>query len=103
MKNNLTTFNFGTNEVRTVTIDGGPWFVAKDICDVLEHIDTSMACSGLGSDEKGTSLIKTSDGDQNMVIISKVGVYRLILSSRKDSVNPVWFESKFQKLLDIIS
>ena len=41
MGNNLTTFSFGENQVRTVTINGEPWFVAKDICDVLEIVDVS--------------------------------------------------------------
>ncbi len=81
MKNNLTTFSFGTNEVRTVTIDGEPWFVAKDICDVLDI--TTDQTRRLDADDKVLYPIQTLGGNQNMTIINESGLYSLIMTSRK--------------------
>ena len=43
----------------TVLIDGEPWFVAKDVCEVLGLTDTFRAVAGLDEDEKGTSNVRT--------------------------------------------
>lgn len=58
-------------------------FVAKDVCRVLEHRDTSKAVSRLDDDEKGTNNVRTPYGDQNMLVINESGLYSLILTSRK--------------------
>lgn len=82
--NAIQAFNFNENEVRVVVgEDGEPWFVAKDICDVLEHSDVSMAIRSLDEDEKGTSIVCTLGGDQQMSIINESGLYALVLRSRK--------------------
>ena len=67
--------------LRAVTINGEPWFVAKDVCDVLEHSDVSMAVQGLDPDEK----TKQSLGlpGRAPVLINESGLYSLILKSRK--------------------
>jgi prophage antirepressor-like protein len=80
---NLALFAFESNEVRIVMVDGDPWFVAKDVCAVLEHSDVSMACRRLDDDEKGTSLIGTPGGTQTMTTINESGLYSLIMTSRK--------------------
>ena len=69
--------------MRTVIKDGQPWFVAADICAVLEHTDTSKAVSRLDADEKGTSTVRTLGGEQEVNVISESGLYALILTSRK--------------------
>ncbi len=43
MTSNLTTFNFGDSKINTFTIDGEPWFVAKDIALVLGYSDPTTA------------------------------------------------------------
>ena len=50
-----TEFRFDESPVRAVMKDGEPWFVAKDVCDILDLDDPSMAVSRLDDDEKGTS------------------------------------------------
>lgn len=51
--NDLTVFRFeGTREVRTVVKDEEPWFVAKDICDILELTNPTMAIESLDDDER---------------------------------------------------
>lgn len=81
--NELSIFNYDQQEVRTVLINGEPWFVAKDVCEVLGLSDTSMALSSLDDDEKGTSLICTPGGNQHLSVISEAGLYSLTIRSRK--------------------
>ena len=81
--NELSIFNYGKDEVRTVLIDGEPWFVAKDVCEVLGLADTFRAVEGLDDDEKGTSNVRTPGGTQQMTVISESGLYSLTIRSRK--------------------
>lgn len=81
--NNLTVFNFKESDVRVLNIDNEPWFVAKDLCDVLELKDVSMSLKRLDNDEKGTNSICTLGGNQDMAIVSESGMYSLVLTSRK--------------------
>lgn len=70
-------------EIRTVEIDGEPWFVAADICRALELSDVSKAIERLDNDEKGTTSIRTLGGNQQMSIVNEPGLYSLVLGSRK--------------------
>lgn len=69
-------------EIRVIERDGDPWFVAKDVCNVL-GIDTSNLSKVLDADEKGTYSVRTPGGDQRVSIINEPGLYSLILRSRK--------------------
>lgn len=69
-------------EIRVVEMDGDPWFVAKDVCNVL-GIDTSNLSKVIDADEKGTYSVRTPGGDQRVSIINEPGLYSLILRSRK--------------------
>ena len=82
--NEIRVFNsdqFG--EVRTVTIDDEPWFVAADVCRALEIGNSRMATERLDDDEKGVSLIDTPGGQQELTVINGPGLYSLVLGSRK--------------------
>ncbi len=82
--NEVVPFQFGDNEVRTLLIDDEPWFVAKDVCDVLEHSNVSMALEMLDEDEKAKkSLGYSGPGNPNTNIISESGLYTLIIRSNK--------------------
>jgi prophage antirepressor-like protein len=84
MNNNLMIFEnpeFGA--VRSILIDGDPWFVAADVCKALEIGKTNRALSRLDDDEKGAHSVSTPGGRQRMSIISESGLYSLILGSRK--------------------
>lgn len=84
MNNNLMIFEnpeFGA--VRSILIDGDPWFVAADVCKALELEKTNRALSRLDDDEKGAHSVSTPGGRQRMSIISESGLYSLILGSRK--------------------
>lgn len=83
--NELTVFNneeFG--EVRTITIDGEPWFVANDILRVLAVSNLKDALRTLDDDEKsGVDIIDPHGRKQKTNCISEAGLYSIILRSRK--------------------
>lgn len=74
--------------VRTVKIDGDVWFVAKDVCDILEISNHRDATSNLDDDEKGVAKIDTLGGMQDMTVISEPGLMTLILRSNKKEAKP---------------
>lgn len=80
----LQLFNYENNEVRVVEKDDEPWFVASDVCKVLELKNTTRSCSKLLDHEKGLHSLNTIRGMQSMIIISESGVYKLIVRSDKE-------------------
>lgn len=76
-------FNFHGQEVRTLTIDDEPWFVGKDVADILGYSKARNAIT-LHVDEEDALKqgIPTSGGTQDMLIINESGLYSLILSSK---------------------
>lgn len=77
-------FNYQNHDVRTVIHDGQPWFVAKDVCDVLEIKNPSDALLRLDADEKTTLGLTDSGGrPYKQSIVNEPGLYTLILGSRK--------------------
>jgi len=80
--NELTTFsNLEFGQIRIILISGEPWFVAKDICDILDHSNVSMAMSRLDDDEVTKFNLGGQSGETN--IINESGLYSLVLGSRK--------------------
>jgi len=86
--NELQVFNYQSNEVRTVMKDGEPWFVLKDVCDVLGIVKHTNVSLRLDDDEKGACLMGTPSGQQNMTIINESGLYNVILRSDKPEAKP---------------
>lgn len=70
-------------QIRTVTENKEPWFVASDICKALDIANTTQAVSRLDHDEKSMLNIGLSGGATNCV--NEFGLYTLILASRKPS------------------
>ena len=70
-------------EVRVVMIDGEPWFVAADVCRVLEIKNSSDALRKLDEDELTSVKLRSGGQMRTMNVISEPGLYRLIFSSRK--------------------
>jgi len=81
--NELQIFNYDSKEVRTVLIDGVPYWVAKDVCEILKLVNVSMALDGLEEDEKGISKVDTLGGIQNLSIITESGLYSLVIRSNR--------------------
>lgn len=76
-------FVYETRPIRTVVIDGEPWFVAKDVCEVLDIANPRDAVSRLDDDEKGLASVDTPGGRQHVTVVNEPGLYTLILGSRK--------------------
>lgn len=64
-----------------------PWFVAKDVCNIL-GTDTRDVGKILDDDEKGVDSIHTLGGNQQMTTVSEAGLYKLIMRSRKENAKP---------------
>lgn len=79
------TFQFSESkqELRNIVENGKPWFIAKDVCDVLGLTDTNKALQSLDEDEKLTRKFFVSGQNRKMWVISESGLYALILRSNK--------------------
>lgn len=86
MNNEMQKFDFKGASLRTLTDEAGePWFVAKDVCDILELTNPAVALQSLDDDEK-TNLSNSyvwSEPGRRPLIISEPGLYRLVMRSRK--------------------
>lgn len=85
MASELMTFENETfGSIRTMNIDGEPWFVAVDVCNALEISNSRDAVARLDDDEKNTvALTDGIRGNPNKVIVNEPGLYSLVLGSRK--------------------
>jgi prophage antirepressor-like protein len=79
----LTPFTFGDHAVRTALVNGGPWFVAKDVCDVLGLGNPSQAMSDFPKEDRGIISSDTNSGRRYLITVNEPGLYRLIFQSRK--------------------
>lgn len=96
MNNSVAHYYFESISVRTVIIDGGIWFIAKDVCNALQIAHTGSAIRSLDDDERGVHLTHTLSGSQQMSIINESGLYTLILRCR-DAVKPGTVPHRFRK------
>lgn len=82
MNAEIQTFNFNALTLRTLTDENGdPWFVAKDVCDILSLSNATVALQRLDDDELTKFNLGGQHGEVN--IISEPGLYRLVMKSRK--------------------
>ncbi len=81
---NIITRTFQTNtEVRAFEEDGVVWFVAADIAKALGYRDAHNMTRMLDEDEKGTRIVSTPAGLQEMTVINESGLYHATLKSRR--------------------
>lgn len=79
-------FNFEDKEVRAQAINGEPWFVGKDVADILGYTNPSKAIRDHVDDEdKGQNETFTPGGMQIMTIINESGLYSLVFKSQLPS------------------
>ncbi|MEY8595358.1 BRO-N domain-containing protein [Staphylococcus hominis] len=84
--NELQTFNFEDLPVRTLTVEEEPYFVGKDVADILGYKRTADAIrEHVDLEDKGVGKIQTPGGMQNVTIINESGLYSLIFSSKLES------------------
>ena len=77
------TICFNENNIRVIGTYNEPYFVAKDVCNILELKDVSNALLNIPEKWKGTKVISTLGGKQDMRIINEAGLYKLIMRSNK--------------------
>ena len=69
--------------IRTVMIEGEPWFVGKDVAAILGYSGAAKAIrTHVDDEDKGVTILDTPGGKQSVVIINESGLYSLILSSK---------------------
>ena len=79
-----TVFSFNTAAVRTLLIDGNPWFVATDLAEILGYQSAKDMLRLLDEDERGGGhFLPTLGGVQEHSIINESGLYGVILRSNK--------------------
>jgi anti-repressor protein len=76
-------FNYEGKQVRTIIKNGEPWFVTKDVCEVLEITNYRDSITRLSDSMKGVATTDTLGGKQEMSIISEPGVWKIAFTSRK--------------------
>lgn len=77
-------FRYQDRDVRTVVIDGEPWFVAADVCEILGYSRINNALRMLDTDDLATHLVSGSDGrDRPGQVVSEAGLFDLILRSER--------------------
>lgn len=70
-------------EIRVLEIENEPWFVGKDIAEVLGYKNTNDAMKKhIDDEDKGVAKCDTLGGKQNLTIINESGLYSLILGSK---------------------
>lgn len=80
-ENSVAIFSYIGQDVRTVSIDGQPWWVAADVLTILDLDRTSLR--RLDEDERGVDSIHTPGGVQQVGLVNEPGLYSLILGCRK--------------------
>lgn len=84
--NQLQNFNFNGAQVRALTIDNEPYFVGKDVAEILGYKNSRKALKDHVDDEdKGVTKCDTLGGKQNLTVINESGLYSLIISSKLPS------------------
>lgn len=70
-------------KVRTTEINGEPYFVGKDVAEILGYKETAKAIrTKVDHDDKGVSVLDTPGGKQEIIVINESGVYSLVFSSK---------------------
>jgi len=84
-KSNLAmqTHQYLGKEVRAMETDGELWFVAKDICDILEISDTRQVVEKLDDDEKNKGKVYQGDQFRDTWMVNESGMFQIVLSSYK--------------------
>lgn len=84
--NELQLFNFENNQLRTLLINDEPWFLGKDVADILEYTNTAKSIRDhVDEEDKLTERIVLSGQNREVIFINESGLYSLVLSSKLPS------------------
>jgi len=78
--NTLSVFAYADYEIRTVSVDGDPWFVAADVCDYFGVTNRNRVMQGVDPEDKGGTQIDTPGGRQTVTTINESGLYSLLFA-----------------------
>ena len=98
--NNIQIFKYENNDVRTVEMNGEPWFVGNDVAAALGYGKgkslANAVTNHVDSEDKGVTELMTPGGKQNVTIINESGLYSLILSSKLPTAKQIkrWVTSE---------
>ena len=88
-ENEIQVWNYESSEIRTVQVNGEPWFVLADVCKVLELSTPARVAERLEKDEVSqTHTIDRMGREQKTTIINEAGLYTVILRSDKPQAKP---------------
>ncbi|HOI31209.1 MAG: Bro-N domain-containing protein [Bacteroidales bacterium] len=76
-------FNASDKKLTPLLIEGLPWFIGKEVCDILDIANSRDAIGRLDSDEKLVSVLPTSGQKRQVNLVNESGLYSLIFQSRK--------------------
>lgn len=79
--NDLQIFSYESKQIRTVLINNEPWWVAKDVCDILGYTNSRKAVSDHCKGVTNSYPLQTAGGMQELSIINEPDLYRLIVKS----------------------
>ena len=88
--NNLEVFNFESKEVRTLLIDNEPWFIGKEVTEIVGYSNTRDAINKHVDEDDKTVILKSQNAtleipNRGLTIVNESGLYSLILSSKLPS------------------
>ena len=84
-------FNYNEKQIRTVAIDGEPWFVLKDVCEILSIENHKDVAKRLDADEVGRFSLPHPQNPEKqieMVCVNESGLYHVIIRSDKPVAKP---------------
>lgn len=88
MTNDLIPFEYAGRPVRLVEVDGDHWFVAADVCAVLDLDDVRRAVERLDAADRSQTPVRSGGQKRHMWIINESGLYDLIIRSDKAEARP---------------
>ena len=84
---NIQIFNFQGNNVRSMVLDGEPWFVGKDVCLYFGDKNPNRSLQRVDEEDKKVIELQTNGGTQNAVIINESGLYSLLFTMQPQKAN----------------
>lgn len=88
----LQIFNYQSTPIRTVTVDGEPWFVAKDVMQILGYAANSNPArltAHVPEEWRGVNPIHTPSGEQKMITLSEHGLFFFLTRSDRPAALPM--------------
>lgn len=100
---NLQVFKYGNNDVRTVEMNGEPWFVVADVCNYFGVTNRNRVMQAVDAEDKGGTQMTTPGGIQMVALVNEPGLYSLLFAlqpTKARGVTMEYIEERQKKLHD---